>query len=141
METSTENIFTGLFNPSFKKVTNHFRVVEVLYRKPDLDVDTKNIIRVVMPHYLSKLSAHKSYYKERISGSYIYDRYPNHDNYDIKEKSLILYAKQHFAAKRFSEDEIVPVKGVLEWTMENSYDLLPDRDKILQILKFQGKIK
>jgi hypothetical protein len=135
---TSEKISIGLFYPSFTKHTASYRVIEVLYTAPGIKTDKNGIVKVVMPNYLAKLSAHKSYYKDKISGSYLYDSYRPGSTDSIKDRQFILYAKQHFVIKGFFTDEIVQVDGMLEWTAENSYDPVSDREIIMRILKSKG---
>ena len=69
----SEKISIGLFYPSFTKYITSYRVIEILYIAQGIKIEKNGIVEVVMPDYLAKLSAYKSYHKDKISGSYLYD--------------------------------------------------------------------
>ena len=130
-----EKVSIGVLYPPFIKQTHHFKVIEVLFKRPECDADTGSMINVVMAQYISKLDIHTRYHKNKLSKSPIYESYQQLPVDTLNDPRFILFAKRHYTIKGYFKKETVPVKGTLEWTVENSYEILSNRERIAYYVK------
>lgn len=134
---TSEKVSIGIGYPPFIKTIHHFKVIKVLFKKPGFKTADASAINVVMAHYSADLDIHTKYHKNKLSKSPIYESYQEQSIDSMKDQQFIIFVKQHFIVTGYFEKKIVPVKGMLEWTVENSYEIAAHMESVIKQLKLK----